>query len=62
MLSCVKSQKTETAERNEANLLCRTEIKNLVAAEDILAKVIKALKKFRVKLEERTDGLDKFAG
>ena len=48
LLSCVKSQKTETAERNEANLLCRTEIKNLVAAEDILAKVIKALKKFYV--------------
>ena len=62
MLSCVKSQKTETAERNEANLLCRTEIKNLVAAEDILAKVIKALMKFRVKLEERMDGLENFAG
>ena len=41
-------------------MLCRTEIKNLMAAEDILAKGIKALKKFRVKLEERTDGL--FAG
>ena len=38
-----------TAERNEANLLCQTEIKNCVAAEDILAKVIKAFKKFRVK-------------
>ena len=43
-------------------MLCRTEIKNLVAAGDILAKVIKALKKFRVELVERTDGLENFAG
>ena len=58
MLSCVKSQETETAERNEANLLCPTQIKNLMAAEEILAKVNKALKKFCDKLEERTDGLE----
>ena len=60
MLSCVKSQKTETAERNETNMFCRTETKNLGAVEDILAKGIRALKKFCDKLEERMDGLENF--
>jgi len=56
--SCVKSQKTETNERTEANLLYQTDIKNLVAAEDILAKAIKALRKYYDKLEERMDGYE----
>jgi len=58
--SCVKSQKTETAERTEANLLYQTDIKNLVAAEDILNKAIKALKKYYDKLEERMAGEEAF--
>ena len=56
--SCVKSQKTETKERTEANLLYQTDIKNLVAAEDILQKAIKALRKYYDKLEERMDGYE----
>ena len=56
--SCVTSQKTETKERTEANLLYQTDIKNLVAAEDILAKAIKALRKYYDKLEERMDGYE----
>jgi len=58
LLSCVKSQKTETKERTEANLLYQTDIKNLVAAEDILAKAIKALRSYYDKLEERMDGYE----
>jgi len=58
--SCVKSQKTETEERTEANLLYQTDIKNLVAAEDILGKAIKALKKYYDKLEERMAGEEEF--
>jgi len=60
LLSCVKSQKTETAERTEANLLYQTDIKNLVAAEDILGKAIKALRKYYDKLEERMAGEEAF--
>jgi len=56
--SCVTSQKTETKERTEANLLYQSDIKNLVAAEDILAKAIKALRKYYDKLEERMDGYE----
>lgn len=56
--SCVNSQKTETKERTEANLLYQADIKNLVAAEDILAKAIKALRKYYDKLEERMDGYE----
>merc|ERR1719265_812265 len=56
--SCVTSQKTETKERTEANLLYQADIKNLVAAEDILAKAIKALRKYYDKLEERMDGYE----
>jgi len=58
LLSCVNSQKTETKERTEANLLYQADIKNLVAAEDILAKAIKALRKYYDKLEERMDGYE----
>jgi len=58
LLSCVKSQKTETKERTEANLLYQTDIKNLVAAEDILAKAIKALRKYYDKLEDRMAGYE----
>jgi len=54
--SCVTSQKTETKERTEANLLYQADIKNLVAAEDILAKAIKALRKYYDKLEDRMAG------
>jgi hypothetical protein len=60
LLTCVNSQKTETAERTEANLLYQTDIKNLVAAEDILVKAIKALRKYYDKLEKRMDGYDSF--
>jgi len=60
LLSCVNSQKTETSERTEANLLYQTDIKNLVAAEDILGKAIKALRKYYDKLETRMDGYDAF--
>jgi len=56
--SCVTSQKTETKERTEANLLYQSDIKNLVAAEDILAKAIKALRKYYDKLEDRMAGYD----
>jgi len=58
LLSCVNSQKTETKERTEANLLYQADIKNLVAAEDILGKAIKALRKYYDKLEERMDGYE----
>ena len=47
---------------HKANFLCRTEIKNLVTSEDTMEKVIKALKEFRVKLEEKTNGSENFAG
>merc|ERR1719276_559005 len=56
--TCVTSQKTETKDRTEANLLYQTDIKNLVAAEDILQKAIKALRKYYDKLEERMDGYE----
>jgi len=58
LLSCVNSQKTETKERTEANLLYQQDIKNLVAAEDILTKAIKALRSYYDKLEERMDGYE----
>ena len=45
---------------HKANSLCRTEIKNLVASKDTFS--IMALKKFRVKLEVRTNGSENFAG
>jgi len=60
LLACVKSQKTETGERTEANLLYQTDIKNLVAAEDILVKAVKALRKYYDKLETRMDGYESF--
>jgi chromosome segregation ATPase len=49
----INSQKTETTERQEANLLYQEDIKNLVAAESILKKAIKVLRKYYDKLEKR---------
>merc|ERR1719331_2492792 len=43
LASCIDSQKTETKDRKEANLLYQQDIKNLVAAEKILKKDIKNL-------------------
>jgi len=51
LVSCVAAQKTETADRVEANLMYQGDIKNLVAAEEILKKALKALKKYYDKLE-----------
>jgi len=56
--ACVNSQKSETKERTAANLLYQQDIKNLVAAEEILQKAIKALRKYYDKLEERMAGYE----
>merc|ERR1719378_1029899 len=53
LTATIKSQKTETKERQEANLLYQQDIKNLVAAEKILKKAIKVLRKYYDKLEKR---------
>lgn len=49
----IDTQKTETKERQEENLLYQEDIKNLVAAESILKKAIKVLRKYYDKLEKR---------
>jgi len=49
----IETQKTETKERREENLLYQEDIKNLVAAESILKKAIKVLRKYYDKLEKR---------
>jgi len=49
----IETQKTETKERQEANLLYQEDIKNLVAAEKILKKAIKVLRKYYDALEKR---------
>jgi len=49
----IDTQKTETKERREENLLYQEDIKNLVAAESILKKAIKVLRKYYDKLEKR---------
>jgi len=49
----VESQKTQTKERTSENLAYQANIKNLVKAEDILKRAIKALKKYYDKLEEK---------
>lgn len=43
---CIKAQKTQTAERMEANSAYQVDIKNLVAADEILVKAIKVLKRY----------------
>jgi len=48
-----KSQITQTKERTESNLLYQEDVKNLVAAESILKKAIKVLRKYYDKLEKR---------
>jgi len=53
LTATITSQKTETKERQEANLLYQEDIKNLVAAESILKKAIKVLRKYYDKLEKR---------
>jgi len=55
LLSSVTSQKTETTERTKENLLYQEDIKNLVAANNILKKAIKVLRKYYDKLEERME-------
>jgi len=49
----VETQKSETKERKAANRLYQEDIKNLVAAESILKKAIKVLRKYYDKLEKR---------
>jgi len=53
LLENIESQKTETKDRQEANLLYQEDIKNLVAAEKILNKAIKVLRKYYDALAER---------
>lgn len=60
LASCIESQKTETKERKEANLLYQQDIKNLVAAESILNKAIKVLRKYYDDLEKKMDAGEVF--
>jgi len=55
LASCIESQKSETVERKEANLLYQQDIKNLVAAESILKKAIKVLRKYYDDLEKKME-------
>jgi len=55
LLSCIESQKSETVDRKEANLLYQQDIKNLVAAESILKKAIKVLRKYYEDLEKKIE-------
>lgn len=52
----IETQKTETKERQEENLLYQEDIKNLVGAESVLKKAIKVLRKYYDKLAERMEG------
>jgi hypothetical protein len=54
------SRKTETKDRKEANLLYQQDIKNLVAAESILAKAIKVLRKYYDDLEKKMEAGEVF--
>jgi len=60
LASCVESQKTETKDRKEANLLYQQDIKNLVAAEKILKKAIKVLKKYYDDLAQKMEAGEVF--
>merc|ERR1719271_414321 len=48
-----EAQKKQTGERTEANLAYQADIRNLVAAQGILAKALKVLKAYYDDLEER---------
>jgi len=60
LASCIESQKTETKDRKEANLLYQQDIKNLVAAESILKKAIKVLRKYYDDLEKKMEAGEVF--
>jgi ABC-type transporter Mla subunit MlaD len=60
LASCIESQKTETKDRKEANLLYQQDIKNLVAAEKILKKAIKVLRKYYDDLEKKMEAGEVF--
>merc|ERR1719331_76247 len=60
LASCIDSQKTETKDRKEANLLYQQDIKNLVAAEKILTKAIKVLRKYYDDLAEKMEAGEVF--
>merc|ERR1719331_2141566 len=60
LASCIESQKTETKDRKEANLLYQQDIKNLVAAEKILTKAIKVLRKYYDDLAEKMEAGEVF--
>merc|ERR1719331_3831615 len=60
LASCIDSQKTETKDRKEANLLYQQDIKNLVAAEKILKKAIKVLRKYYDDLEKKMEAGEVF--
>jgi hypothetical protein len=60
LASCIESQKSETTERKEANLLYQQDIKNLVAAESILKKAIKVLRKYYDDLEKKMEAGEVF--
>jgi len=52
----IASQKTETTERTEDNLAYQKDVKNLVQAQSILAKAIKALKTYYDDMEKQLSG------
>jgi len=52
----IASQTTETKERTEDNLAYQQDVKNLVKAQSILAKAIKALKTYYDDMEEKMEG------
>jgi len=52
----IASQKTETKERTEDNLAYQQDVKNLVKAQSILAKAIKALKTYYDDMEKQLSG------
>jgi ABC-type transporter Mla subunit MlaD len=60
LASCIETQKTETKDRKEANLLYQQDIKNLVAAESILKKAIKVLRKYYDDLEKKMEAGEVF--
>merc|ERR1719331_2396855 len=60
LASCIDSHKTETKDRKEANLLYQQDIKNLVAAEKILKKAIKVLRKYYDDLAEKMEAGEVF--
>jgi len=53
LLQNTESQKTETQERTEDNVAYQKDVKNLVAAQSILAKAIKVLNKYYDDLEKK---------